>query len=298
MGAIGIIDTITGSYGILKSNVRAAWAYAAFITFNIAIGAIFSVALSSIFASNLSTLAGASPASILVSLFSLPGLQLLVYAGVAIGLVSFFLSPLVSGIYLSGANSLSNGGIINMRAALATAKKRYWSLFGASILSQLILLAAVAAPLVMMLSALLKLLYNPISAAPSGLGAFFGGFLLFIAAAITLSPFLFLPQALVITEGRRAASAIKRSFSIGLEAFWRILGVLILIGLITLGIDIIAAIIYGVASIINPIAGTVLQYVLYIILSTFVGLLTLFAQVLAYKAYAAKGTPKSTSTNK
>ncbi|MGI0134885.1 MAG: hypothetical protein ACREBW_08015 [Candidatus Micrarchaeaceae archaeon] len=291
MGKIGIVDTVSGSSTIFKYNIKAAWPLVVLTI----ITAVLAFALANSASSALvglmspSSLGGLQPAAPTTNLLPL------LLGLVALGIISLFVGPLLNGFYISGANDLASiKGTIGMSKAFATAKRRYWSLFGANILSSFIFLVALAIPIAIFIAAILGLVaasssgLPSLGAAASGLGLLSLGIVIMIVISIILVPLLFLSQAVVITEGRSAVAAIMRSFEIGRQVFWKLLGIALLIGLITFGINVIAGIIYGITGLFAPLAGTVLQQILEIGTSVFIGLITIFAQVLAYKAYAGK----------
>lgn len=287
MGTVDIVDSVTGSYGILKTNIRAAWPIAIYTLITSALALLLSTSISAyIIGTTVPSLGTAT------QLLSIAGLLPVVMWFAVIGIITVLIGPLLTGMYISGAAALTDSKrTIDIQSAFTAAKKRYLSLLGATVLSQAILLAAIAVPIALAVG--LTLLHGAISPLTrlGGLGiAAFGA----IIIAILFQPLLFLSVPLVMLEDKKAVASVKRSIDIGKQIYWKLLGIVILIGLIVLGVSIVIAIIYGVAAIVNVLAGQVAHLILSAIVGVFTSLLLIFAQVLAYKAFAGKPT----STNK
>lgn len=299
MGTIGIGDALTDSFTILKNNIPAAWPFA---VYTIALTLIALVATPLLTSSFSPGPQGAGPVSLMQSAISV--ITLIV---IPIFIISIFIQPLINGMYISGANSLVKGGTkpINLKNAFAEAKRRYLSLLGASILTNIIALAALAIPIalfIMGFAGILSATSAPTTGISYGLALVNSakfillGSVLIVVVGIVLFPFLFFVLPAVIIEKKGAFGAVRRSFQIGRKSFWRILGLLILVGLISVAVYIVASIIGAVFLLAGALTSAIAQAILHIITGIFISLFTLFASVMAYKAYL--GTGKAPSTNK
>lgn len=265
MAGISATGSIGSGFSVLKTNVPAAWPYAAFF---VVIGVLVVYMSAILMAAPTGTLPSAG---VLYKAFGTLGIILA---------LSILVSPLLNGMYISGAGRLgSKGGRIGLAAAFEVAKRRYPSILGATILKMVIELVV---------GAVIVGIALVVGLASSALGLLVA-VILFIAAAVYLVPRLFFPEVLVVLGGKTAVEAVRANFAIGREAFWGIWGVALLLFLITVAVSIVLTVLVAAAYLAGGSWPSLLVHgVGEVVVGVFIGLLIVFTQVAAYRAYMGR----------
>lgn len=207
--------------------------------------------------------------SITFGLHTVPASGVSTLSIVIVAILALFLSPLISGIYVSLAMQLKTGNKqLSLGAAVEKAKQKYLSLLGASLIA-----IGIA---ILIFGVLYFLLLAPsmfnLNLGIAGLLIALVLILLIIVAWVLVIIRFFEIYPAVLIEDKRAFAAVKRSMEIGKQHPWSVLGTVLLLAVIIFVITIILELVIGAFSIGLALSGAVLaDIVITVILITIVG---------------------------
>lgn len=193
-----------------------------------------------------------------------PNWTFVILVFLVIVLLSTFIQPLFVGYYVNISNQYyKNKGKILSAKAFDNVKKRYLSVLGAEILVQLIGLAIIAIPLILILLGIRGISSNPSSGSIGSLLMVLAGSVLMIVALAVYVVGFFETYQVIFAEGKTAVAAVKRSFELSKGRFWSIFGLMLVVGLtytiIIFAVGLLNGLVFSTYPILSQIVPTIIE---------------------------------------
>lgn len=217
-----------------------------------------------------------NPASAEAALAAGPDFAPLIGLGAVAILAAIFVNPFVNGLACRIAAETFEGGSPQPRSVFRSAGEKYWTLIGVTFLVGLIVLGLLIVPIVVLVAG--------IAAETDGLIAL-GGFLIFggILAVIYVGNRLALVYPVVLVERVGPVDAVRRSYRLVKGRWWRVFGTILLAGVVTFIVSIVAAAPFSLpGGFLGSVAGVIFTTIGSIVSALVTTPLTANAQTLLY----------------
>ena len=280
-----ITDVFGNALEILKRNPKAIVPYA---LFSLLVGGM---ALIYIFSglSGLGINLVGYPATLTTNITNaaelLPFLKSVVFFAFFLSIISFFIKPVLTGLYISAADRGYVSKAPSLSAAFKVAKKRYLSLLATELLIILIFAATFA-----ILAAIFLLPMILFGTHASTAIWLILGIILLVIFLVLLEMFLYQAYVVVILENLGAVQAIKKSIEIGKKNLLKIFIVFLisaiilsLYGVLISVLQIILEFVFG-----DVLLGSTISQIINFILSSGITVWFIFVSVGFYNAYVSK----------
>ncbi len=188
-------------------------------------------------------------------------------------LVSFIISVLLNGIIVAIGDQLFNRKGVSLSDAFALAKSRFFSMFGAGIISAAAVLLVIGVAALGIVGAFLAL--GPLAAII--IASFIA--IAVVVALLFTAIFFFQVNTVVVLERMGAFESIRRSFGIASSNKLNIFAVLVLAGIITGAVELV-----GVFLAMIPVLGWILDLLVILFVSVWFGVMPVYF----YRNLAAK----------
>lgn len=216
--------------------------------------------------------------------------------------VVFLIEPIWLGTYYSMALQGLKGDI-SLTYALNQAVQKYIPLLWTFALEALIFVvidALIFSPLVIPALGLIHAYSVTGSASSTAVTAAIASLLgiglllvlVYLIVSAILAPILYEAVPLVMLEGVSGIKAIRESIDMGEKNFWSILFLIVGIALIYFGINIVLSVLVDAVTILNQIAGSLLNIAITILLGAFIGAWVNALPIIFYKDYLSSKSKK------
>ncbi len=209
-------------------------------------------------------------------------------------IIAFLTEPIFIGAYYSMALQALKGKI-SVTYALNQAVSKYvqllWTLFLESLVF-IVIDVIIFSPLLFALPGFISASSSYVvgsGPAPAGVLSFVGLLImvviLYFIVTVLLSPLFFEAVPLVMIEGTDGTKAIRESIKIGETRFWSVLGLIVLMVIVAFMIGLAQGAIVGVANLANKFLGTTVDFVLGLLVGSFVGGWTSTLPIIFYRDF-------------